>query len=36
MTYTPPHLRSDEEKDLLLFGKKNIAILNGTYKERKK
>ena len=32
MDYTPPHLRSQEEKDLLLFGKKNLKIMNGTAK----
>jgi len=32
MTYIPPHLRSQEEKDLLLHGKKNLSIMNGTAK----
>lgn len=36
MTYIPIHLRTDAEKDRLLFGSKNQKILNGAFKERKK
>lgn len=34
MTYIPPHLRSQEEKDRLLFGSGGSKLLNGTLKKR--
>lgn len=36
MTYKLPHLRTDAEKDELLFGKKNNKILKGEFKPKKK
>lgn len=34
MTYTPPHLRTPEEKDRLLFGLTGSKLLKGTFKKR--
>ena len=36
MTYIPPHLKSDKEKEELFFGKRNSKIINGTYKKPSK